>query len=1157
MPNIGASKISFLAKTAAAVTVEAEVVRKQISLEAVGTAQLTYNSGTFGASAISLDGNSDYVKTTGNIGDAIQDGDYTAECWVYYNTVPPAGSSYSKILDNRKASFGLFGWSLYTNGSNYYVTYRGSGSTTNATITAASSPSTSTWYHLALVKKDTTLTLYLDGTELGNVSIANTTYEVTDEQLWIGCGHNVADFVDGQIDEVRISNTARYTEDFQVSPVAFENDDNTLLLVHANGTPATSDLFDDNGRGNTRFQHILRRNGNVKNSTTQTQFGDSSIYFDGTGDYIKIDNHPNFDLKGNDFTLECWINPSTVLTAGSPIQPLINKYNTSSQRSYTFGIYDGFLGYFWATSGGSGNAVQTSQAISTGSWKHIALCREGDTWNTYYDGTRVDTRTISGTLHDSTDDLYLGSYFGSGGNEYDGYADEFRISNTARYTGSSYTVPTEAFTNDANTVLLVHGDAQNNNTAFFDDAGTIGGRVANNGKGQGNSQLDTGRYKFGGSSALFDGSGDYIQVPYDTERLGAGPFTWECFFNVDIDAGSGTVGVLSNRYGGGAAGNIQMLFRNLDMKVQVNGYGGSAAFNANGVGSALAVDTWHHYVFCRDETNAVAVFVNGTRVASGTWDAELLSDGFIYGAGFGIGAQCNGTIPINSGSNGWIDGVRVSNIDRYGVGNSSITVPTERFVNDPNTHLLIQMDGSDGDTVFLDDNGVGNDRAPVTTEASGNTAISSTQSKFNKSASFDGSGDYLTIQGPNLGSGEWTMEMWVYFNSVSGVQVLYDDRDSANTSAGMSLLYTNGTTLYWNAQQANRITGTTTLATGTWYHIAVSRDDSNNVRMFLNGSEEGTSYTDTNTYSQQDGDGYFGMNHQSPTNHYLNAYIDEVRFSNTARYTAGFTAPTDAFTHDANTILLLQMDGYDGSTIFRDTAGKGRSRVPMQTNGNAQVDTAQYKFGNASIDFDGSNSYLTNYDNWDVTDNWTLEFFVRTDSVSGQYPAIFYFGNQNTSKGWAIEEAPGGNLSFISSNDGSSGMSVRMTGTSALTASTWHHVAIVLQGTSGEMYVDGTSVATGTVDPIGGDSSSVLRIGGGQGGLSSGNFGGNTSIVWYSGHLDDIRISNTARYTSAFTAPSTTLQNDANTLLLLHGNGQDGSTVIVDDNGISTDGIAG
>jgi len=53
-----------------------------------------------------------------------------------------------------------------------------------------------------------------------------------------------------------------------------------------------------------------------------------------------------------------------------------------------------------------------------------------------------------------------------------------------------------------------------------------------------------------------------------------------------------------------------------------------------------------------------------------------------------------------------------------------------------------------------------------------------------------------------------------------------------------------------------------------------------------------------------------------------NGHIDEFRFSNIARYTADFTAPTEPFQNDANTLLLLHMDGTDGDTDFVDDNGK-------------------------------------------------------------------------------------------------------------------------------------------------------------------------------------------------------------------------------------------
>jgi hypothetical protein len=49
--------------------------------------------------------------------------------------------------------------------------------------------------------------------------------------------------------------------------------------------------------------------------------------------------------------------------------------------------------------------------------------------------------------------------------------------------------------------------------------------------------------------------------------------------------------------------------------------------------------------------------------------------------------------------------------------------------------------------------------------------------------------------------------------------------------------------------------------------------------------------------------------------------MDEYRVSNIARYTTNFAPPTEPFQNDDNTLLLLHMDGTDGSTAFIDDNG--------------------------------------------------------------------------------------------------------------------------------------------------------------------------------------------------------------------------------------------
>ena len=100
------------------------------------------------------------------------------------------------------------------------------------------------------------------------------------------------------------------------------------------------------------------------------------------------------------------------------------------------------------------------------------------------------------------------------------------------------------------------------------------------------------------------------------------------------------------------------------------------------------------------------------------------------------------------------------------------------------------------------------------------------------------------------------------------------------------------------------------------------------------------------------------------------------------------------------------------------------------------------------------------------------------------------------------------------------------------------------------MYVDGTRVYHNTnYNGNTSESNDVLKIASGQG-ISTNWDGNNYSI---NGHMDEIRISNIARYTANFTPSTTPFQNDSNTLLLLHMDGTDGSTVFTDDNGVTPD----
>jgi hypothetical protein len=107
------------------------------------------------------------------------------------------------------------------------------------------------------------------------------------------------------------------------------------------------------------------------------------------------------------------------------------------------------------------------------------------------------------------------------------------------------------------------------------------------------------------------------------------------------------------------------------------------------------------------------------------------------------------------------------------------------------------------------------------------------------------------------------------------------------------------------------------LVINTWYHIAVSRSGTS-TRLFVNGTQEGDTYSDSTNYLTNTTEMRIGQSFDAGFPDNVNGYLDEIRISNSARYTTTFTPATTAFQSDANTIMLLHCDGENNSTRFVD-----------------------------------------------------------------------------------------------------------------------------------------------------------------------------------------------------------------------------------------------
>jgi hypothetical protein len=635
----------------------------------------------------------------------------------------------------------------------------------------------------------------------------------------------------------------------------------------------------------------------------------------------------------------------------------------------------------------------------------------------------------------------------------------------------------------------------------------------------GNAQIDTAQSQFGGSSYLGDGTGDYLSVsPLNSFAFGTGDYTIEFWFRSN-GAITSNVLLLDARP---ASGNGA--YPAIYLPSSVPTYYVSSANRITGT-TTLSANTWYHLAISRSGTST-KMFLNGTQEGS-TWTdtTDYLEPPYWI-----IGAQ---SYTLGSASwNGWIDEFRVSNSARY---TANFTPSTTPFVNDANTLLLIHANGTDATTFFEDDNGV---RASRSLIATGNAQVDTAQSKFGGSSLLcDGTGDYVVSPAGtqwDFSSSSFTIEYWIRFNVAPTLYVPIALRESASIFNGEWWCeITNAEKkMYWGFKNqagtqyyVNLALAGTAFATGQWYHIALV-NNAGTAQMYVNGTATGATTSLSGSFGNSSTNLWVGAGAGAYS---LNGWMDEVRISNTARYTGNFTAPTAPFVNDANTLVLIHADGTDASTVFRDDNGS-RKQIGIQALGNAQIDTAQSKFGGASALFDGTGDYLTASTGADLTD-LTVEFWYRANSLpgSGLVPLIS-FNNTLMYIGYS-----GANTVYDFYNS-SSRISLNAV---TINTGTWYNVAFVRSGGNITVYHNGTSVATG--------SSWTAAVDWGTYGAEIAKY----STYYLNGWIDELRISNTARYTANFTPSTTPLQNDSNTLLLLHMDGTDGSTVFFDDNGIA------
>lgn len=212
---------------------------------------------------------------------------------------------------------------------------------------------------------------------------------------------------------------------------------------------------------------------------------------------------------------------------------------------------------------------------------------------------------------------------------------------------------------------------------------------------------------------------------------------------------------------------------------------------------------------------------------------------------------------------------------------------------------------------------------------------------------------------------------------------------------------------------------------------------------------------------------------------------------------------------DSYTKLLCHFNGADAQTNI--IAATGQVLTPA---GSAQLDTAQKKFGTASLLLDGNSDYVSVPDSadWDFgTGDFTIDFWVRFNAIdNGVY--LFCEQYQDGSNYWACY-INSYRLTMVFFNGAVVKGSYSASQNWVPSTGVWYHIALERNGTSAKMFVDGVSISL-TEDTAFGTNN--------VGTLSGSLYIGARSTAFYiNGWMDEFRISKgIARWTSNFSVPT-------------------------------------
>jgi PKD repeat protein len=210
-----------------------------------------------------------------------------------------------------------------------------------------------------------------------------------------------------------------------------DNDNNLTVWSHMNGTNESTTFISEKGVA-------WATNGGARISTLQPKYGGASGWFpSASNSYISSPNSSVFQFGTGDFTIEFWVNVTTV---GGTNEHMFSKTNNPRNQGWGLDRTDsaaGDSGWDFYMGNDSGGQVFFNTPVTNKTWTHIAVERISGAIYIYVNGNLTNSSAGFNANYDTSNPMWIGRQQNS---YFNGYIDEFRISKVARWK-ANFTPP--------------------------------------------------------------------------------------------------------------------------------------------------------------------------------------------------------------------------------------------------------------------------------------------------------------------------------------------------------------------------------------------------------------------------------------------------------------------------------------------------------------------------------------------------------------------------------------------------------------------------------------------------------------------------------------------------------------------------------------------